>query len=135
MNSVEGKTKLLSDPQTYCEMKNSSNFFTFPALREVMITLSSLPFELNSKANLFCTVSPNTHVIHAPHCFSLKQSHQLYFTLLANFATPITVSLPNTTLKMAAGSLVMMRSDLEVGVEGEGLWVVRNFIGRVAVGP
>lgn len=135
MNSVEGKTKLLSDPQTYCEMKNSSNSFTFPALREVMITLSSLPFELNSKANLFCTVSPNTHVIHAPHRFSLKQPQQLYFTLLANFATPITVSLPNTTLKMAAGSLVMMRSDLEAGVEGEGLWVVRNFIGRVAVGP
>jgi hypothetical protein len=36
---------------------------------------------------------------------------------------------------MAAGSLVVMRSDLEAGVEGEGLWVVRNFIGRVGVGP
>jgi len=58
-------SKFLANPEAYAELKGSQDRYLFEGVRDATLLLSSLPFELNLKANLFCTVSPNLHA-----CFS-----------------------------------------------------------------
>ena len=53
------KAKVLNNPGPYAQLMSSQDKLMFPSLRENLILLSSIPFELNLKANLYCTVSPN----------------------------------------------------------------------------
>jgi hypothetical protein len=55
----------------------------FPRVREATISMSGLPFELNAKANLFCTVGSNIHICYASAPFkSIQTRDHMRFTAI-----------------------------------------------------
>jgi hypothetical protein len=59
------RAKILGNPESFVELVDTHDRHLFPSLRETALLLCSLPFELNLKANLFCTVSPNLHICYS----------------------------------------------------------------------
>jgi hypothetical protein len=73
----------MSTPEKYAEMETSGQSFLFPALREAVMVISSLPFELNQKANLFCSVSPHLHLCYSSSPFAGEWiKEELRFTVI-----------------------------------------------------
>ncbi len=83
----------------------------FPRVREAVILLTALPFELNAKANLFCTVSQNIHVVFAGKSFvSKKQKDPLCFSVILNAGPRCFVMIGGEEVEVEVGSVMLLDS-------------------------
>lgn len=82
-----------------------------------MIKISSIPFELNAKANLFCTVSPNYHIFYCKSAFKTSTlKGQLKYTLIVNIGNKINITLGTTKIEMDNLSLLAFANDSQYSI-------------------
>ena len=98
--------------------------------------MSSIPFELNYKANIFCTVSPNLHVCFASSpCQSELSIGQFKFTVLLNISSKVEVEVSSSTCQIQPGDLMIIENSKHKykisSKESEPVFLLRNFIASV----
>lgn len=84
-------------------MKDLEHFATFTgensALRILLLTLSSIPFELNAKLNSYCTVGSSPTVsYYSEHPYHKMHRETCRFIVLVCFGGGLTVQLSSATV-------------------------------------